>query len=254
MRFDEHSLVVLPLQHMNDDLKLAKSPLVDAIVELRFENTVPSQVLAGLLFNKLQSMNYTEFEELPIMQLPPALREREEGLKYAAHYRIKSEKFWVTVGATIVSVVAICKDNSYPGWDEYKSEIDRVLAQLTSIEMITNLTRLNVRYVNLFDGQNINDNVQLTLNTPFEDKVTDEVTFNFTVKDDDSSTQIIYSSIATISNDEGATYKGSLLDLNWYYDSSYGFDEIDDLIIKGHSKVESLFISTLKPDFLEGLK
>ena len=240
--------------YMLNDLKLSKSPLIDAIVEIRFNNTAPSQVLAGLLYSKLQPIGYTEFEEMPLMQLPPALRDSDENLKYAAHYKIKSENFWVFVGATIVSVVAICKDNRYPGWIDYKAEIDKVFKQLFSLEMITALTRLNVRYINLFKDQNIYDRIELSLDSPFDDTITDDITHNFTISDNNASIQVVFSSTASITDSNNEVIKGSLLDMNWFFADNYTIEELDSLITRGHDKVEDIFKSVLEDNFMESLK
>ncbi len=68
-----------------DNMKLPKrlkrNPILEAIAEVRFLSSVPNDAVIGLVFSSVQDI-FGKPENLPILQLPAALREADPNLKY----------------------------------------------------------------------------------------------------------------------------------------------------------------------------
>lgn len=62
--------------------KITPDPIIDAIVEFRFENNVPPDAILGMLFNVVRD-DFPEFVKLPIAELPEKIRAQDSTLKFA---------------------------------------------------------------------------------------------------------------------------------------------------------------------------
>lgn len=226
-------------------LSLSKAPLKDTVVELRYSTTLPSQVVAGLLFNELQSLGYKEFEELPIVQLPPKLRDGDEDLKYSAHYRIKKNDYWVSISSTIIAVSNICNNKSYAGWKNYIEEIEKVLSLANKLGLMSSINRASVRFINVFDDENISNEINLRIVTPFDGEVTDELTMNIARKSDEVTTKVMFASKATMTDANEKKTEGSLLDITSSMDDGIVYANVISMIDTLHDKTEETFISVL---------
>ena len=234
---------------------LSKAPLVDTVVELRFNTHTPSQVMGGLLYSKLQDYGYSVFQELPIMQLPENIRENDPGLKYSINFRIKKDNFWIGVGKSVLTISTICKDGSYVGWDLYKKEIEVVFSVFDELFSINSFERVGVRYINIFTRENILNDINLQLTTPWTENLSEEFSVGFVRTDEDvrSRIQVVYP--ATMNFETDSTSKtGQLLDIDSYVEGSIPSDAALDTIGILHDKTEQSFFETLKPDFIEELK
>ena len=53
--------------------KITSCPLVETIVELRFESSLPPDAIFGVIYQKLKS-DYPKVDKLPILQIPEEIR------------------------------------------------------------------------------------------------------------------------------------------------------------------------------------
>jgi len=235
---------------------LTKLPLVDTIVEIRFDAQMPSQVLAGLLFNKLQDHGYSGFQELPIMQLPESVREEDPSLRFNVNYRIMKENFWVGVGKRVLTVSNVLSSGStYAGWNGYKQEIEIVLSLFKDLLPVVRLERVGVRYINMFNREDILEDIKLEITTPWQDNLTSEFSIGFVRKDDgiNSRVQLVYP--ATMNFESDLTSRtGQLLDIDSYVDTITEQASVVDKIELLHGKTEETFFGLLKPDLVQELK
>lgn len=240
---------------MAKNVTLSKAPVVDAIVELRFDSKMPSQVVAGLLFNKLAQYGYDSFEELPIAQLPQQVKDTDEKFRYAAHYRIKSDKYFVSISSRVISIVCKCVGGSkYQGWVNYRQEVEKVLGEFQRLDIADIFSRVGVRYVNLFDKRSISESINIAIEAPSKGDFTDEQVVGFVYKNDGMLTRINFATKANMSFAEGENMSGAVLDIDTYVEQEIEFDNILEFVENGHAFTEAAFTSILKPEFLRELK
>lgn len=241
---------------MTSDLSLSKPPVVDAIVELRFDSQMPSQVVAGILFDKLTQHGYGSFEELDIAQLPTDIKENDPNLRFAAHYRFKSEHYFVSISSRVIAIVCKCVgESSYQGWDNYIAEINKILQEFDSLGIVSDFSRVGVRFVNLFTNPDILSRINISISAPNSDLMTDERMMGFVYKNEDMSTRINFATKAKLSFAEGESMEGAVLDVDSYIEKeSITFEQASSLIEDGHRLTEDAFVSILKEDFMEEFK
>ena len=73
---------------MDIPTKITPCPIVEVIVELRFEADLPDEAVFGVIYSSFRNET-GEIEKLPILQLPEALRSTDPNLIYKPHYRLR---------------------------------------------------------------------------------------------------------------------------------------------------------------------
>ena len=133
-------------------------PIIDAIVELRFEPTVEADAVFGILYNIFKE-SYPKLLKLPILQLPEAFRQ-EKDLMYQPHYKMMNDRFAFQVGPRAITVSCLDK---YVGWTDFYNEIKSCVTKIEGANLIGEYQRLGIRYINFFTI-NIFEKIQLQLN------------------------------------------------------------------------------------------
>ena len=137
--------------------KLKNEPLIDAIFEVRFVGSMPaSVVLPGIFFSKLTGQKI--IEQLPIAQIPKALRDADQNLKFAAISRIDWDAFFINVGDFSLSVS--CK-YPYPGWSKFRDAIIGVVEILNGSGIVEKVERYSLKYIDLFPVSNDREKVSM---------------------------------------------------------------------------------------------
>lgn len=232
--------------------KIEPSPLIDVVVELRFDTDLSSSsILAGQLYNALDH-RYPSYEELSTMQLPKQVRESAD-YKYSPHYRLSNEDYSIKVGKNVISIINHCSpDQEYAGWSSYKGVIDEVLRTVESFEMIQSFNRVGVRYVNFFTD-NILEKIQASLDVPWEEgKLGPDKLIGLTLVEDDFTTKVQITTNAKLKSDT-AKESGDILDLDAYIEKETAFKDIYSKIENGHDQVKNAFFTLLKDEFIATL-
>jgi uncharacterized protein (TIGR04255 family) len=124
-----------------------KSPLLEAIFELRFQPTVPTagDLLPGLLYSELKA-EYPNVQALQMAMLPREVREKEPNLLHQATHRLSGASKLVQVGDRVVSLSLTAP---YPGWAKFKDAILQLLKATSGTGMLRVPERLSFRYINV---------------------------------------------------------------------------------------------------------
>jgi uncharacterized protein (TIGR04255 family) len=127
--------------------KLRKSPLLEALFEVRFLPVVvgAGDVLPGLVFGSLRS-KYPQVEQLPAGAVPRAIRASQEALIYQASHRLHGSG-----GASIQlgDRLAAVSTTSYPGWEAFRSMILELVGVLGTTGVVKTVERFSFRYINM---------------------------------------------------------------------------------------------------------
>lgn len=224
--------------------KITPCPIIDAVVEFRFKSNLNSNAIFGVAYQALHK-NYSTVVELPILQLPSAVR-AEPNLKFQPHYQLKNGLFVVQIGPNVFSLT---KPGEYPGWATFSQELVNILECLKSADFIENFFRVGIRCIDFFKS-NIFDGIQLSIHLNGERFETNQTNITSIIQKGDylSRLQIVNNSEIAINNN---VEKGSLIDTDTYCEKEFQFDCAMQLANHCHIVQKELFFSLLKDDFLK---
>lgn len=138
--------------------RLGKSPLVDAIFEVRFSGEAQlSSILTGILYANL---NCSKVDRLPNSDLPEFIRQADANLKYAVYSRLTWDNYYIGVGDNVLTLSPM---PPYPGWKNFKQKIETVIEQLSKLNNIQSAERFSLKYIDILD-ENIHHDIYDTLN------------------------------------------------------------------------------------------
>lgn len=133
--------------------KLKEDAILEALCELRLQAppNIPEEVVIGRLIDCGPWKDW-QLKRLPNSDIPYAIRQAEEGLRYQPTVELRKDggDRLVKVGPSSFSYHFV---GNYPGWDVVKRELDEAVEAL--FLRISGLTvkRLGLRYVNGMDSE-----------------------------------------------------------------------------------------------------
>jgi uncharacterized protein (TIGR04255 family) len=235
--------------------KLDRTPLVDAMFELRFEPTLETagDLLPGMLYSSYQGQ-YSESESLVLSNVPRGLRKQNPQLKFHTHTQLTTEKNILKIGdrAVVLSIIY-----PYPGWTAFSKDILELLEKLREISLIKTPIRFSLRYINLIPADN---NQQLALlKSKFE--IAGEplselgLHIRYEVKTGDFLT-ILKMATNSVANIEGcAESKGLLIDIDTIQEikEEFFWNNTKERLDNCHNVLKNRFFSLLLPETIESL-
>jgi uncharacterized protein (TIGR04255 family) len=129
---------------------ISPCPLVDAIVEIRFDASVLPGAVFGMLYEKL-SETFPKAIQLQVATIPEEMRRLNPALLYQPQFRLEGEQFVALIGPNMFAVGML---GEYPGWSTLSAGLKRALAVLEKTRVIKTVHRFGLHYVNYF-GRNI---------------------------------------------------------------------------------------------------
>jgi uncharacterized protein (TIGR04255 family) len=136
--------------------RLGKEPLVDVVFEARFESASPaSSIFPGILFAELPDQKLVE--RLPAADLPDALRNVDPNVKFAPVGRIAWSDYLILFSDHSVAIA--CK-LPYPGWNKFKSTIERIMDILLKTGVIQRIVQIDLKYVDLLEISTLQEQIQ----------------------------------------------------------------------------------------------
>lgn len=235
--------------------KLEKTPLVDAMFELRFEPKLESagDLLPGMLYS-FYNGKYSEAESLPLSNVPRELRKKNPTLKYNAHNQLTSKKNILRIGdrAVVLSIIY-----PYPGWTAFSKDILELLEKLRKTSLIKSTLRFSLRYINLIEAES---NLQLALlNSKFEIAGEPVSELGLHVRSE-VKTDSFLSILQIVTNSTGKIEgyderKGVLIDIDTIQEASGEsfWDNANERLDACHKVLKDRFYSLLLPETLESL-
>lgn len=140
--------------------KLKAEPLIDAIFECRLttrENIPLSGVFPGILFSSIKDEEKS-LERLPQYDIPEFIRKNEPHMKYLPLIRVQLSDYNILIGDSSISISCILP---YRGWDNFKEKIISILTILIENDLIENIERFSIKYVDLIETDSIKEQVDL---------------------------------------------------------------------------------------------
>jgi len=231
--------------------KIEDCPIVDALIEIRFETDVVKSATFGMIYNIIKDSYPGKVQNLPITQLPEQIRDNDPSLKFKPLYKIINDKFIIQLGP---DVITISSKIPYIGWEEFSNHVLFIVNKILDAKIIKKVIRLGHRYVNFFEGDISN---QLTLSLS---KIDNYKTQNTLIRTDIISqgftnTIQIYNNAKYRKVNDHLERSGSIIDIDTskLYNNDSFCENIKKEIYEAHSCEKTLFFATLKPDFLNSL-
>lgn len=132
---------------------LERQPVVDMGFELRFTPTTQvSELMLGLLYHVLGAKG--QIQRLPPSEIPREIRRQNEDLHYAVLNRFQWGDYYV--GISDHGIILSCIDE-YKGWTSTKKSLLELIEHLNKNDLLQNLTRYSIKYVDLFEGKQDED-------------------------------------------------------------------------------------------------
>ena len=107
--------------------QITPCPINQAVVEIRFNSSLPPDAIFGVVFNKLKD-SYKDEGGLPILQIPAAVRNQDPNLLFQPHYKLVKDHYILQVGPKVISLAIT--DQKYTTWESYYAEIQEVFEKL----------------------------------------------------------------------------------------------------------------------------
>lgn len=128
--------------------RLGRSPLLEALVELRFEPATPTagDLLPGLLYPAVKEWHAdVTVTPLPDAALARAIRERSQELMYKPSHRLMGGSNALQLGNRVISV----STTEYLGWPQFKGMVESLLSNLRRTGFVKTPERFSLKYINV---------------------------------------------------------------------------------------------------------
>ena len=224
---------------------ISPCPILDAVFEIRFTTKIHPSAVFGMIYNILQA-DFPKVENLPILQLPEALRAADPNFKFKPHYRISNQYFVTQIGPDVLTISSFPE---YAGWDRFSKQIFTILESIEKASIIDTVLRIGIRYINFFDND-IFKNIDLKICIG-----KDDIAYKNTIVRTEIEQESYKSSLQVANNVNHNTKLGSIIDIDTFTESNLTnlFQNKEHLISDAHTKEKELFYSLLKEDFLKTL-
>jgi len=226
--------------------KITPCHIKDAIIELRFETSMPPDAIFGVIYQEIKD-DFPKLENLPITQLPEQMR-KDINLLYKAYYKLTNKNFVFRVGPKMVSVSNI---EEYAGWNNFSKKFYKCYSKIEKLKIIDKIVRLGMRYIDFYEFD-IFDKVNLNINKENQPLQSNDIFIRTLLERGRFKQTLQVSNNAEMQLKLGLK-KGSVIDIDTYIENSNIKNNMKELIEKGHIAQKELFFSLLKPEFLQEL-
>lgn len=230
--------------------KITPCPIVEAIIEIRFESDLPGDAVFGIAYNAFKN-EYSSVKKLPISQIPETIRSKDANLIFSPHYSLQKENFSLQIGPKVFS---LANTKEYSGWGLFSEKAYEVFNKILQLEIVKQIIRIGLRYVNIFEDLDIYKKSKLKMILHENSFNASKLNLTAEVSGDNCVhlLKMINNAEVMIENN---TLSGSIIDIDTIPENFSGsfFDNMKEFIEKAHVEEKKLFFSLLKDDFLESL-
>jgi len=227
--------------------KISPCPIKEAVFEMRFDSDLPQDAIFGIVYSKFKN-EYSNYEQLPILQLPQVVRTQDPNLIYAPHYRLRNKHTIIQIGPKIFSLANI---DEYIGWESFFELIKDTYKKVKETGVVSTLNRVALRYINIFEDINILEGTEFKASLGEQVLKNEKINFSAEIPTAKSVSQlkIINSAEAIIS---GKKVNGSIIDIDSAVDVK-DFDSFESAVEYSHNEEKKLFYKVLGEEFTKTL-
>lgn len=223
--------------------RITPCPITEAVVELRFESGMPTELIPALIYNQFRK-EFPTLEKLAVMELPAAIRDQDENLRFSPHFRGKSKDFFLQIGPRAISIVC---PKEYKGWTLFSKQIEHVINGLKSLNIVDMSTRIGLRYISFFENTNIFEHIKLDFSLT-SSPLTNARNILRTEFELDGLLHVLQITNAALLNRK---VSGSTIDIDIVAEgNNVLLKDIVGIIEKAHIAEKQLFFGILKEEYL----
>jgi uncharacterized protein (TIGR04255 family) len=129
--------------------RFARSPLIEAVFEMRF-SLAPDrgvELLPGVILADLGKA-FPRIEQMPLAAMPREMRNKTPELQHVPVFKLQGENEAVMLGDRVASFNAT---RPYPGWSKFRARAIQVASALKGSGHVANLDRYSLKYVSLIE-------------------------------------------------------------------------------------------------------
>lgn len=238
--------------------KIKKCPLVEALIEVRFEPSIIEDAVFGVIHNELKA-KYPIVDGLPILQVPREVVHRDKNLQYKAHFSLKPDKpeldtkFNVQIGPRVVTLVNV---NTYVGWDSFLQEASEILPNvLVKTNIAKKVSRLGLRYINFLVNEDVFQKSNLSLDLGGRPINSEQQTIKLQIEHSGFLVNLTLANKGELNSNGSEIKKGSLFDIDVFIDKKeLASEEIIEYMKSAHKVVKELFFSYLNADYIDSME
>ena len=225
-------------------------PIIDALVEFRFKAKVDPNAVFGLIYGALMVQYPGTIINLPITQVPEAVRTSDPSFKYKPLYRLLTNDVSVQIGPDVLS---ISSSLPYIGWERFKNHVLTIINLIKEKEIIDNVIRLGHRYINFFEMDMlpyITMSFEMTKGYSIQN-----LQITTSVQDSSFGNTIQFANCSVMNMNQPNEKRGSIIDIDTFkeYKDNFFLSNIEKEIEEAHVSEKTLFFSLLSESFIERL-
>ena len=231
--------------------KISPDPIIEAVVEIRFDSAVPPDTILGMVFPHVKDL-FSNFKKLPAAQFPDDLRNSNPQLRYMPYYESVSGPYQLNIGPNVLSLVNAHK---YVGWDDnFFPFLEDICSRIEKSGVVKKYLRIGLRYIDFFE-KDIFDDITLSILHNGEPIKARQTTVSTISEEDSILTRVLIQNNTTVSVDNRQA-KGSIIDTDtcWQPVDGIASEQVLAVISNIHKRSLATFFDLLKDDFISTLK
>ncbi len=230
-------------------LSISPCPILEAIVEIRFDPSIPAEAVFGVMYQSFKA-DFGDYERLPILQLPDAVLQNDPDLRFKPHYRLVKEGLTLGIGPRVWS---LSNTGDYIGWTKFSENLIAAIGKTVEAGFMEKPIRFGLRYINVFDDD-IFEKITLSVDHDTKPFTCEQLAIRAQVAAENFTTTLQISNRATFKSAEGERV-GSIIDLDTWTESGLQklLDGPAEFIGVAHQEEKQLFFSLLSDELLKSL-
>jgi len=234
--------------------KITPDCILESISELRFTSKIPEEAVFGSIYGHFKN-RFTNFENLQTLQIPEQIRKSDSNLIYAPLYKLNFDDIFIQIGPRSLSFHSTDK---YIGWTAFSNRIHELISEILKLDIIENVQRVGIRYINYFETKTIlkDSNLSLNFNKFSLQPTAHSIILNYS-KQDIGLTLRIYENANVSINKKGSfdNKVGSVIDIDSFINNPNltmnDANKLMGLLTRTHEAEKELFFSLLSDNFIK---
>ncbi|MBR5907042.1 MAG: TIGR04255 family protein [Bacteroidales bacterium] len=234
-------------------IKLDNCPIVESVLEFRFDSHVAREVVFPILFSSINS-DFQSPIALPTLQIPDSVKAMDPNLKDQPSYRLllkENPNFSLQIGPRVVS---FSFNQNYRGWDAFQDYVISYFTRLKQTNIINRVTRMGFRVINFFEWDIFKRGTEVSIFLQGKEIPYRETTLRTKFINGDYQSVVNIINNAQLNSPSGKK-TGSIIDIDTcLMNCENFFQKLPEYMGKAHSIEKEIFFNLLNDDLIESFK